>query len=58
MLYDAMDHFEKKSPKADENIRSIKNELVDAVNACIQAAGHETSHALQRSLLKVRIRLY
>jgi DNA-directed RNA polymerase subunit F len=52
ILYDAMDHFEKKSPKADENIRSIKNELLEAVNACTEAAGHEISHAVQRSLLK------
>ena len=47
-----MDHFDKKSPKADENIRSIKNELLEAVNQCTEAAGHEISHALQKSLLK------
>ncbi|KAF9437396.1 hypothetical protein BGZ76_000869 [Entomortierella beljakovae] len=52
MLYDALDHFEKKSPKADENIRSIRPELSDAVEACIVAAGHEISHQYQRSLLK------
>ncbi|KAI1311299.1 hypothetical protein EDD11_003512 [Mortierella claussenii] len=52
MLYDALDHFEKKSPKADENIRSIRFELSDAVEACIEAAGHEISHQYQRSLLK------
>ncbi|KAF9355900.1 hypothetical protein BGX26_005975, partial [Mortierella sp. AD094] len=52
MLYDALDHFEKKSPKADENIRSIRLELSDAVEACIEAAGHEISHQYQRLLLK------
>ncbi|KAG0042078.1 hypothetical protein BGZ83_000922, partial [Gryganskiella cystojenkinii] len=52
MLYDALDHFEKKSPKADENIRSIRLELSEAVEGCIEAAGHENSHQLQRSLLK------
>ncbi|KAG0040394.1 hypothetical protein BGZ82_003119 [Podila clonocystis] len=52
MLYDALDHFEKKSPKADENIRSIRLELADAVEACIEAAGHEINHQYQRSLLK------
>ncbi|KAF9570847.1 hypothetical protein EC968_001335 [Mortierella alpina] len=52
MLYDALDHFEKKSPKADENIRSIRLELSEAVEACIEAAGHEISHQYQRSLLK------
>lgn len=52
MLYDAYEHYEKKSPKADENIRSIKKELSDAVDACIEAAGHEFDHRLQRQLLK------
>ncbi|KAF9899141.1 hypothetical protein BX616_003227 [Lobosporangium transversale] len=52
MLYDALDHFEKKSPKADENIRSIRLELSEAVEACIEAAGHEISHQYQRTLLK------
>ncbi|KAG0200791.1 hypothetical protein BGX28_006226 [Mortierella sp. GBA30] len=52
MLYDALDNFEKKLPKADENIRSIRLELSDAVEACIEAAGHEISHQYQRSLLK------
>ncbi|KAG9321964.1 hypothetical protein KVV02_002847 [Mortierella alpina] len=52
MLYDALDHFEKKSPKADENIRSIRLELSEAVEACIEAAGHEISQQYQRSLLK------
>ncbi|KAF9430792.1 hypothetical protein BGZ94_003842 [Podila epigama] len=47
MLYDALDHFE-----ADENIRSIRLELSDAVEACIEAAGHESNHQYQRSLLK------
>jgi hypothetical protein len=44
--------FQRKSPKADENIRSIKAELIDAVDSCIEAAGFEFSHFLQRSLLK------
>jgi hypothetical protein len=52
MLYDALEHFEKKSPKADENIRSIKNELSEAVDACIEAAGHEFNYPAQRTLLK------
>eukprot|EP01102_Stenamoeba_stenopodia_P011451 TRINITY_DN351_c0_g1_i4.p1 TRINITY_DN351_c0_g1~~TRINITY_DN351_c0_g1_i4.p1 ORF type:complete len:422 (+),score=90.51 TRINITY_DN351_c0_g1_i4:115-1380(+) len=51
-LYDAYDNFEKKSPKADENIRSIKNELAEAVDECITAAGHEFNGHLQKSLLK------
>eukprot|EP01118_Nematostelium_gracile_P020450 TRINITY_DN9916_c0_g1_i1.p1 TRINITY_DN9916_c0_g1~~TRINITY_DN9916_c0_g1_i1.p1 ORF type:complete len:794 (-),score=201.81 TRINITY_DN9916_c0_g1_i1:37-2124(-) len=52
MLYDAQDHFDKKSPKADENIRSIGDQLQMAVNACIDAAGYERDYALQRTLLK------
>ncbi|KAG0320863.1 hypothetical protein BGZ99_004280 [Dissophora globulifera] len=52
MLYDALDHFEKKSPKADEIIRSIRLELSDAVEACIEAAGYENSHQYQHLLLK------
>ncbi|KAK3809948.1 MAG: Vps16, N-terminal region-domain-containing protein [Benniella sp.] len=52
MLYDALDSFEKRLSKADENIRSIRLELSDAVEACIEAAGHEFSHVYQRLLLK------
>ncbi|RUS27514.1 Vps16, N-terminal region-domain-containing protein [Jimgerdemannia flammicorona] len=52
LLYDALDHFEKKSPKADENIRTIKTDLADAVDACIEAAGYEFVHHYQRTLLK------
>lgn len=52
MLFDALDHYERKSPKADENIRSIKAELVEAVDSCIEAAGFEFQHQYQRSLLK------
>ncbi|KAI8983029.1 Vps16, N-terminal region-domain-containing protein [Pilobolus umbonatus] len=52
MLFDALDHYERKSPKADENIRSIKAELIDAVDSCIEAAGFEFQNYYQRSLLK------
>lgn len=51
-LFDALDDFEKKSPKADEKVRGIAQELTAAVDACIEAAGHEFSHSLQRALLK------
>jgi hypothetical protein len=46
--------LQKKSPKADENIRSIKNDLAVAINSCIEAAGYETSYSLQRNLLKAK----
>ncbi|CAG8504867.1 16310_t:CDS:10 [Funneliformis caledonium] len=52
MLFDALENFEKQSPKADENIRSIRPELADAVDACTEAAGHEFKQDWQRSLLK------
>eukprot|EP01087_Luapelamoeba_hula_P005833 TRINITY_DN1587_c0_g2_i2.p1 TRINITY_DN1587_c0_g2~~TRINITY_DN1587_c0_g2_i2.p1 ORF type:complete len:935 (-),score=149.40 TRINITY_DN1587_c0_g2_i2:178-2655(-) len=52
LLYDALVHFEKKSPKADENIRAIKGDLSDAVDACIEAAGHEPAASYQRRLLR------
>eukprot|EP01105_Mastigella_eilhardi_P020596 TRINITY_DN4916_c0_g1_i1.p1 TRINITY_DN4916_c0_g1~~TRINITY_DN4916_c0_g1_i1.p1 ORF type:complete len:904 (+),score=217.69 TRINITY_DN4916_c0_g1_i1:217-2712(+) len=52
MLYDAVDHFAAKSSKADENLRSIKDDLAAAVDCCIEAAGHEFNPKLQLSLLK------
>ncbi|KAI9248907.1 Vps16, C-terminal region-domain-containing protein [Sporodiniella umbellata] len=52
MLYDAYDHYERKSPKADENIRAIKAELADAVDSCIEAAGFEPPFVYQKTLLK------
>ncbi|KAG5462109.1 MAG: Vps16, N-terminal region-domain-containing protein, partial [Olpidium bornovanus] len=45
---------QKKSPKVDENIRNIRTDLTEAVDVCIEAAGHEFSQRYQRSLLKVR----
>ncbi|EJU02203.1 vacuolar protein sorting-associated protein 16 [Dacryopinax primogenitus] len=50
-LFDAMTHFERKSPKADENIRSIRPELVAAVDACIDAAAQEWEPYWQKKLL-------
>lgn len=52
-LFGYMCMMQKKSPKADENIRSIKSELAEAVDACIEAAGFEFSYNVQRMLLKV-----
>ncbi|KAJ3299233.1 hypothetical protein HK104_009629 [Borealophlyctis nickersoniae] len=57
ILYDAFDHFERGSPRADENIRNIKTELTEAVDTCIEAAAHEVHPQRQRSLLKVGIYL-
>ncbi|KAL8944695.1 MAG: hypothetical protein Q9216_000263 [Gyalolechia sp. 2 TL-2023] len=52
VLLDAMGQLEKKSPKADENIRLIRSNLPDAVGICVQAAGHEFDVHWQKQLLK------
>ena len=53
ILYDALEHFDRKSPKADESIRSIRPELASAVDTCIEAAGREWDTYWQRRLLRV-----
>jgi hypothetical protein len=52
-LFEAAELFEKRSPKADEQIRNIKGELIGAVDACIDAAGREFEVHWQKKLLKV-----
>lgn len=52
LLYDALDHFDQRSAKADENLRLIRSSLPEAVEACIDAAGHEFSISQQRKLLR------
>ncbi|KAL9245057.1 hypothetical protein vseg_018753 [Gypsophila vaccaria] len=52
LLYDALDHFDKRSAKADENLRMIKSSLPEAIEACIDAAGYEFDAARQRTLLR------
>jgi len=53
-LYDAWENFSKRSPKADESIRSIRPDLAAAVDECIDAAGQEWEPKWQRRLLNVR----
>ena len=53
ILFDAWDNFNRRSPKADESIRSIRPELAAAVDEVIDAAGHEWEPAWQRKLLNV-----
>jgi len=50
-LYDAWENFSKRSPKADESIRSIRPDLATAVDECIEAAGQEWEPKWQRRLL-------
>ncbi|KAK9286019.1 hypothetical protein L1049_025222 [Liquidambar formosana] len=52
LLYDALDHFDRRSAKADENLRLIRSSLPEAVEACIDAAGHEFDVLRQRTLLR------
>ncbi|CCL98206.1 uncharacterized protein FIBRA_00200 [Fibroporia radiculosa] len=51
ILYDAWENFTRRSPKADESIRTIRPELGSAVNECIDAAGREWEPFWQRRLL-------
>jgi hypothetical protein len=51
ILYDAWENFTRKSPKADENVRSIRPDLARAVDECIDAAGREWEPYWQRRLL-------
>ena len=53
ILFDAWESFSRKSPKADESIRSIRPELAQAVDECIDAAGQEWEPYWQRRLLNV-----
>jgi hypothetical protein len=55
ILFDAWENFNNRSPKADENIRSIKLDLAAAVDEVIDAAGQEWEPAWQRKLLSVRV---
>ncbi|KAJ6953935.1 protein VACUOLELESS1-like [Populus alba x Populus x berolinensis] len=52
LLFDALDHFDRRSAKADENLRLIRSSLPEAVEACIDAAGHEFDVSHQRTLLR------
>ncbi|KAJ3763166.1 Vps16, C-terminal region-domain-containing protein [Lentinula raphanica] len=51
ILFDAWENFSQRSPKAHENIKSIRPELAAAVDGCIDAAGQEWEPYWQRRLL-------
>ncbi|RKP25059.1 vacuolar protein sorting protein vps16 [Syncephalis pseudoplumigaleata] len=52
LLLDAYDLFKKENPKAQEHIRSLKDDLATAINECIEVAGLEPSPYWRRNLLK------
>ncbi|XP_071101576.1 vacuolar protein sorting-associated protein 16 homolog [Haliotis cracherodii] len=52
MLFEASREFQKRSQKADEYVRMIKDKLDIAVDQCIEAAGNEIEPNKQRLLLR------
>jgi vacuolar protein sorting-associated protein 16 len=52
VLLDAVEQLDRKSPKADDDIQLIRQNLDEAVDICVQAAGHEFSIQWQKQLLK------
>ncbi|KAK4633751.1 putative vacuolar protein sorting-associated protein 16 [Fulvia fulva] len=52
VLLDAIEQLENKSPKADDNIQLIRQNLDEAVDICVRAAGKEYSIHWQKQLLK------
>ncbi|KAI0022045.1 Vps16, N-terminal region-domain-containing protein [Xylariomycetidae sp. FL0641] len=52
VLLDAVAQLENQSPKADDNIQLIRPNLVEAVDSCVAAAGHEFNVHWQKQLLK------
>ena len=52
VLLDALEQFEKNSPKADDNIQLLGSNIVEAIDACIAAAGNEYDAHWQKQLLK------
>ncbi|KAI6055864.1 vacuolar protein sorting-associated protein 16 homolog [Marmota monax] len=54
LLLEAQKEYEKESQKADEYLREIQElgQLTQAVQQCIEAAGHEHRPDMQKSLLR------
>ncbi|KAJ2020549.1 Vacuolar protein [Coemansia sp. RSA 455] len=52
LLYDALDGIRAHSSRADETVRSIRDDMPQAVDTCIAAAGSEPVPELQQSLLR------
>ncbi|GFZ05507.1 vacuoleless1 [Actinidia rufa] len=52
IFYDSMASILSKNNALDENLRLIRSSLPEAVEACIDAAGHEFDVSRQRTLLR------
>lgn len=55
-IFSFLPSLQKSSQKADEYLREIKEQsmLREAVDQCVEAAGHEYDPITQKSLLRVR----
>ncbi|KAJ2008102.1 Vacuolar protein [Coemansia thaxteri] len=52
LLFDALDGLRTHSARADETMRSIRDDMPQAVDTCIAAAGSEPVVELQQALLR------
>lgn len=52
ILLEAYKEFDKKSHRADDYLRTIKDQLEEAITQCMQAAGHEFQPSVQKMLLR------
>lgn len=55
ILFDAWEHYNRRSPKCEESIRAIRPDLASAVDECIDAAGREWEPYWQKRLLNVSL---
>ena len=52
VLFDAAQQLDEGSPRADENIQLIRNDLAGAVASCVDASGQQYNIQWQKQLLK------
>ncbi|GAB6031871.1 Vacuolar protein sorting-associated protein 16 [Chamberlinius hualienensis] len=52
ILLEASKEFQKKSHRADDYLRTIRDQIEEGVSQCIEAAGHEYFSSNQKTLLR------
>ena len=52
LLYDGRQHFDNQTARADENLRTIGDQLVEAIDNCLEAAGYTFDVMEQKKLLR------
>ena len=52
LLYDARQHFDNQTARADDNLRTVGDQMVDAIDKCIEAAGYTFDVMEQKRLLR------